>query len=264
MSLTAGESSENREVVKVILRYRKVGSDQTITNEQIFGIPVVAQAGMLVASAYHKFLIVRGHEVRSEARAMADRGQFEGAAAAMRQMMQTIEKAPEFVQGSGSPLAELYEILLDEVTAMERKPKQEEYQSFRDLQGVTMSISPSDLSRISAKSKTSTTHFFVASLAGKFPKAFLEVIGGEDDGKHFALKAHQIIGRTESADIQLKSSSVSRQHAQIFAKEGKFYIVDCGSMNTTKVNGARILDAHKLVRGDMIELGKLQLRYGEE
>jgi Ca-activated chloride channel family protein len=284
LSVNPSNMGDSRNLVKGTLRYQKVGSSEVVTLEQTASIQLAEAAAIGLPEVYHKVLLVRSNEVRAEARALADRGQFEGAAAVLRQALQTMDKAPGFVRGSDTPLAEVYEMLVDEAMAMDRKPKQEEYKAFRASQGRTMTLStPSSFDDESSRSTGMTmtidahdlaamqskkrqgpaSKFFVESMAGKFPKAFVEIVGSKNDGQQFLLQVNQTIGRTASAEVRLNDSSVSRQHAQIFAQEGKFYLVDCGSTNITKVNGERVYDVYQLVQGDIIQLGFVHLRYKE-
>lgn len=70
-----------------------------------------------------------------------------------------------------------------------------------------------------------------------------------------------VIGRSESSGLRIKSSSVSRKHCAIVAREGKFYVKDLGSRNGTLVNGQRLTDgkARRLRSGDTLQVGKIQL-----
>lgn len=262
VSLNPAEECPKREIAKCVLRYRNVENEEIVSTEQTLYLGVGKELGAIIPSVYHKTLLILSNEARAEARAMADRGQFEGAAALLRNTLKRIQQAPGFVMGDNSPLAELYEILLDEATGLERKPSQEKYQELRDLQGCTMTLDIADISR-TTRPKKPPQNAFVATMAGKFPKGFLEVVGGEEDGRKIILNANQVIGRTASADIQFNNATVSRQHAQIFAKQGAFYILDWGSHNTTRVNGKVIGDSHKLAKGDIIEIGHVKVRYDE-
>jgi adenylate cyclase len=65
------------------------------------------------------------------------------------------------------------------------------------------------------------------------------------------------IGRAETNDILLQSSSVSRQHAMVQRdSNGVYSIVDLGSANGTFVNGKRIHAIHRLRPSDRIGIGQ--------
>lgn len=83
----------------------------------------------------------------------------------------------------------------------------------------------------------------------------LQVKSGPDQGKVFQLKSASILlGRHESCDIVLKDSSVSRRHARLELRRGRYTIVDLGSTNGTMVNGIKI-GTKVLKSGDTITLG---------
>lgn len=48
------------------------------------------------------------------------------------------------------------------------------------------------------------------------------------------------IGRSREASLQLDIKDISRQHAQITCAEGQYRLSDCGSLNGTFLNGARL------------------------
>lgn len=90
----------------------------------------------------------------------------------------------------------------------------------------------------------------------------LFVVRGRDQGKHFQLSGvvHRV-GREMSSDIQLLDSESSRSHAEIRRDEsGRYELVDLGSSNGTKINGARI-QRHQLASGDRIEIGGTLMIY---
>jgi EAL domain-containing protein (putative c-di-GMP-specific phosphodiesterase class I) len=65
------------------------------------------------------------------------------------------------------------------------------------------------------------------------------------------------IGRNETCDYQIRSSRVSREHAEIFRDAGVLRIRDLGSTNGTFVNGKRI-EEHRLVEGDLVVIADTQ------
>lgn len=62
------------------------------------------------------------------------------------------------------------------------------------------------------------------------------------------------IGRAPDNDLVLADSRVSRHHARITARGGRFVLADLGSTNGTVVNGARVTEI-VLGLGDRIALG---------
>lgn len=68
------------------------------------------------------------------------------------------------------------------------------------------------------------------------------------------------IGRSPAADINLDDATVSRRHALIFLEGDVGKVVDDRSLNGVEVNGARVRE-HVLQHGDVIAVGRVQLRY---
>jgi len=69
------------------------------------------------------------------------------------------------------------------------------------------------------------------------------------------------IGRAAESEIRLTDTSVSRRHAEVRANgDGSWTLVDLGSTNGTKVNGATV-NERKLKDGDTISAGDSHLRF---
>ncbi len=68
------------------------------------------------------------------------------------------------------------------------------------------------------------------------------------------------IGRLAECDVVLTDSSVSRRHAEVRRNGSDFVIVDLGSTNGTKVNGATVKE-RRLADGDEISVGTAKLRF---
>src|SRR5688572_3329091 len=81
--------------------------------------------------------------------------------------------------------------------------------------------------------------------------------GGEQRRMVFD-KPEVTIGRVQGNDIVLPKGNVSKRHARIVLKDGKFIIVDLKSTNGTYVNGRKITsplvikDTDKIYIGDFI------------
>ena len=72
------------------------------------------------------------------------------------------------------------------------------------------------------------------------------------------LKGDVAIGRTEGNDLVLNHPSVSRKHARIELRNGKWWIVDLKSTNGVKINGNLISEA-QISSGDKVLVGSVQL-----
>ncbi len=68
------------------------------------------------------------------------------------------------------------------------------------------------------------------------------------------------IGRKEDNDVQIQNLAVSGHHARLLTIFNDSFIEDLNSTNGTFVNGKSI-DKHALKHGDVIAIGKHELRY---
>ncbi|MCM3870948.1 MAG: FHA domain-containing protein [Pyrinomonadaceae bacterium] len=106
------------------------------------------------------------------------------------------------------------------------------------------------------------------------PHALLVIERGRTPGKKFTLSSVESqIGRWDAdggifPDVDLDAddpeAKVSRRHARITFREGKYFLEDLGSTNGTFVNrGKRLLPGHLqlLQDGDEIIVGKTFLRF---
>ncbi|RMH27305.1 MAG: FHA domain-containing protein, partial [Candidatus Hydrogenedentota bacterium] len=75
-------------------------------------------------------------------------------------------------------------------------------------------------------------------------------------GEHFT------IGRSEECEVIIADPNVSRQHAQVIARDGSAMLVDLNSSNGTFVNGNPISKVF-LMDGDEIRVGETVLIYVE-
>src|SRR5260221_9375018 len=78
--------------------------------------------------------------------------------------------------------------------------------------------------------------------------------GGEQRRMVFN-KPEVTIGRVQGNDIVLPKGNVSKRHARIVLKDGKFIIVDLKSTNGTYVNGRKITSPLVIKETDKIYIG---------
>jgi DNA-binding NtrC family response regulator len=98
----------------------------------------------------------------------------------------------------------------------------------------------------------------------KLRRAVLVVLDGEDKGHKVALETGELtIGSGAAADLTLEERSVSRLHAKVTVEEGRHVLRDLGSTNGTRLNGAEVREAI-LNEGDVVEIGRIKLRFGAE
>ncbi len=90
--------------------------------------------------------------------------------------------------------------------------------------------------------------------------AFLVVEGR----RHFPLRKAVIgIGRSPDNDLLLGDPHVSRRHAQLRVREGRYVVFDLDSTAGTRVNG-QLVREKTLEPGDVIALANVDLIYGED
>jgi len=69
------------------------------------------------------------------------------------------------------------------------------------------------------------------------------------------------IGRSPDCAIFLDDVTVSRRHAVLAERDGRFWIEDMGSLNVTFLNRRRIEEAAPLEDGDEIQIGKYRMTF---
>jgi hypothetical protein len=85
--------------------------------------------------------------------------------------------------------------------------------------------------------------------------------GGGRAGESFKPAGERTrIGRSPDCDIFLDDVTVSRNHAVLVERDGKFVVEDQGSLNGTFVNRRRI-DASPLEQGDELQIGKYRMTF---
>jgi signal transduction histidine kinase len=91
--------------------------------------------------------------------------------------------------------------------------------------------------------------------------AVLEVIRGDVAEKIRFLKPRSYsLGRARHNDIALNEPSISKVHARIDHREGRFFIEDAGSLHGVYVNAAKVRQA-ELAPGAQIQLGNVTLKF---
>ena len=94
-------------------------------------------------------------------------------------------------------------------------------------------------------------------------QALLVVKRGPNAGSNFVIdKDLTTAGRHPESDIFLDDVTVSRRHAEIHRRDGKFFVQDKGSLNGTYVNRQRVEET-PLASGDELQIGKFKLVFFE-
>ena len=89
--------------------------------------------------------------------------------------------------------------------------------------------------------------------------AILVVKRGPNTGSQFRLdKPVMSVGRHPASDVFLDDITVSRRHAEFRREDGKFHVVDLGSLNNTYLNREPV-DTALLSSGDEVQIGNFRL-----
>lgn len=88
----------------------------------------------------------------------------------------------------------------------------------------------------------------------------LIVLDGPHRGAEYPLRRERtVFGRSRDADLVFDEETLSREHAAIHYRGGRFILEDLGSANGCRHNGRSIQSA-ELGHGDHIKLGRIRLR----
>lgn len=72
-----------------------------------------------------------------------------------------------------------------------------------------------------------------------------------------------LVGREEDADIRVDEPLVSRSHARVERRGERYFVLDLGSTNLTRVNGD-VVRERELVDGDEVRFGRAVCRFTTE
>lgn len=89
--------------------------------------------------------------------------------------------------------------------------------------------------------------------------ASIQAIQGPDKGRIFRLSSGEnVIGR-QGTGVVLSDRTVSRNHARLAARDGRWVLTDLGSANGTYLNGVRLKKATPVQPGDQVRCGQTLL-----
>jgi EAL domain-containing protein (putative c-di-GMP-specific phosphodiesterase class I) len=71
------------------------------------------------------------------------------------------------------------------------------------------------------------------------------------------------VGRLRGLSLSLSAESVSKEHAELFVKDGELHVRDLGSKNGTFVNCERVKEA-ALREGDILHVAQVEFRLGRQ
>ena len=94
-------------------------------------------------------------------------------------------------------------------------------------------------------------------------KAKLFVIKGAETAE-VPLRLPAVIGRSKLASIKVQTTVVSREHCEIFERNGKLFVRDLQSSNGTFVNDDKIEKPTELADDDLLTVGPVTMRAVQE
>lgn len=96
---------------------------------------------------------------------------------------------------------------------------------------------------------------------GSVPPKLLRFVEGPHSGDTVIIRrASLAIGRALDNDVVIDSAEVSRHHARIEFRDGRYWIIDLQSTNGTAVNG-EFGNEHPIDHGDRITLGNVTMQF---
>jgi hypothetical protein len=87
---------------------------------------------------------------------------------------------------------------------------------------------------------------------------------GYNVGHQFPLRNPTMLGRDPGVDIPVEDEFVSAHHLRLALRGAQWLAEDLGSTNGTRLNGAPLHGVAPLRQGDILDLGRLRLRFTQE
>ena len=91
-------------------------------------------------------------------------------------------------------------------------------------------------------------------------KAKLVVVGGDAKSAEIPLNLPTVIGRGREVNLTLPHPLVSRQHCELFERQGKLLVRDLQSLNGTYVDNRRITESEILKPDQLLTIGNVTFR----
>jgi pSer/pThr/pTyr-binding forkhead associated (FHA) protein len=84
---------------------------------------------------------------------------------------------------------------------------------------------------------------------------------GPLSGRRLEVADELVLGRDEAADVVVDDAEIPRRHVMLRPAVDTIEVEDLKSLNGTWVNGERIVDPRRLMSGDVVRLGTLELTF---
>ena len=91
----------------------------------------------------------------------------------------------------------------------------------------------------------------------------MKLIIEDDEGRRTVVPLFRdelVIGRAEGSLVRLTDKDVSRRHARLLHRSGRFYLEDLNSFTGVRVNGDRVRGTRQVHEGDLIEISQYDLK----
>jgi len=91
----------------------------------------------------------------------------------------------------------------------------------------------------------------------------MKLIIEDDEGRRTVVPLFRdelVIGRAEGSLVRLTDKDVSRRHARLLHRSGRFYLEDLNSFTGVRVNGDRVRGTRQVREGDLIEISQYDLK----
>ena len=84
---------------------------------------------------------------------------------------------------------------------------------------------------------------------------------GPRAGERLPLRVVSSLGRDAGNDVVINDDAASARHATVQLSDGSWWVEDEGSTNGTLLNGTRISRRERLRDGDILEIGRIGMRF---
>ena len=93
--------------------------------------------------------------------------------------------------------------------------------------------------------------------------ARLVVVEGKGKGDSVPLRGEILVGRADDATLDIKDDYASGHHARFYRDDESWIVADLGSTNGTVINGLRITRPTRVGDGDIVRIGRTNIRVEE-
>ncbi len=246
-------------LLEVSARCRRAGSTerQQLLSETV-SVDVVHGAGSVDDNAHRAVVLANAENKRSEARAQADAGRFDAAAAVLKPVVVELEGLAGYLKLDGSAVSEAVEQLIDEIVAYESRPSSQHYLEFRST-SLGVDVAQGGVHVADRKMGTPLSQAIMQGVASGTMEVEITDASGATRIEQFS-GGEVTIGRMSGNDIVLSAGNISKRHTRLVMRDGTVIAVCLRSTNGTSVNGVRLATPRVLGPNDTVGIGDFRLR----